>query len=420
MQLISSPCKTAADCFIINRKTIESKKAGEMIKLLISLLLLIILFLAVTFFIRYQNKIKSKIKTEKGIQESTFIKLGGINQFINIRGENTGNPVILVLHGGPGSPISFLGYHWQTGLESDYTLVNWDQRGCGRTFYENPVPKAKSSAESESAAKSTNESAVKTESAPQTAAPVQVPEPAKELSADLLLADIDELVDYLKERFGQEKIIIMGHSWGTVLGSKYVMAHPEKAAAYIGVGQAVDMPAGEALAKDTAVLRAEADGKQKYIEKLNELYNHVAVAKETDMKSFSKMRGMTSKYLVSSGAMHGLQMIMTGLTSPDMSMRDLRWQLLAMLNTKQLFALEAPLLPAIFNFNIYEAGTKYEIPAYFISGDGDWITPYPLVRKYAKTVTAPKKDMILIENTGHSPFIDNPKAFCKAVRKVLK
>ena len=368
-----------------------------MIKLLISLLLLIILFLAVTIFIRHQNKIASKIKTENGIQESTFIKLGGISQFITIRGRNTGNPVILVLHGGPGSPISFLGYHWQTGLETDYTIVNWDQRGCGRTFYENPVPKTKAGTE------------IKTEA-----------EPVKELSAELLLADIDELVDYLTERFGQEKIIIMGHSWGTVLGSKYAMKHPEKAAAYIGVGQAVDMPAGETLAKDTAVLRAEAAGNQKYIDKLQTLYDHVAEAKGSDMKGFIKMRGMTSKYLVSSGAMPGWQMIMTGLTSPDMSLRDLRWQLLAMLNTKQLFVYEASLLPALFEFNIYEDGTKFEIPAYFISGDGDWITPYPLVRKYAKVVTAPKKDMILIENTGHSPFLDNPAAFCKAVRKVLK
>ena len=115
------------------------------------------------------------------------------------------------------------------------------------------------------------------------------------------------------------------------------------------------------------------------------------------------------------------QMIWTGITAPDISMRDLRWQLLSMLRVKKFFELQAPLLPFLFEFNIYNAsGTKYDVPVFFLSGDGDWITPYPLVRKYAKVVTAPKKDMILIENTGHSPFLDNPAAFCKAVRKVLK
>ena len=361
-----------------------------MIKFLIGMLLLILLVIAVTMFVKRQNTKLTRITSEEGIQEAIYIKLGGISQYINIRGENTGNPVILVLHGGPGGAMSFVGYHWQTGLESDYTLVNWDQRGCGRTYYEN---------------------------LPSRSLPLQAPD----LSKDLLLTDLDELVDYLKERFDQEKIIIMGHSWGTILGSQYVLAHPDKAAAYIAVGQAVDMPAGEALAKDTAILRAEVKGNQNYIDKLTALYDIVAPAKGSDMKNFVKMRGMTSKYLLCKESMPAWLMIWTGITAPEISMRDLRWQLLSMMNAKKFFELQAPLLPFLFEFNIYNAsGTKYDVPVFFLSGDGDWITPYPIVRKYAKVVTAPKKDMILIENTGHSPFLDNPQAFCKAVRKALK
>ena len=384
-----------------------------MIKLLVSLLLLILLAAAVTIIMKFQNTRMTKITSKTGIQEGAYVSIGGIRQFVTIRGENTANPVILVLHGGPGGAMSFIGYHWQTGLESDYTLVNWDQRGCGRTYYENLTSKSV-----------TRAAPVSADAAPESAAasnPDAAANPAPLLSKELLLSDLDELVDYLRERFGQEKIIIMGHSWGTILGSQYVLAHPEKSAAYIGVGQAVDMPAAEILAKDTAILRAEAKGDLRYIDKLNALYDITAPAKGTDMKNFIKMRGMTSKYLICKGSMPSWLMIWTGLTSPEMSMRDFRWQMLSMLNVKKYFMLQAPLLQELFDFNIYtESGTRYEVPAFFLSGDGDWITPYPLVRKYAKAVTAPKMDMILIENTGHSPFIDNPPLFCKAVRKVLK
>jgi pimeloyl-ACP methyl ester carboxylesterase len=111
---------------------------------LIALLVIILLFVALIFFLRRQYGRSTKITSENGIQENTFIKLGGMKQFVSIRGKNTANPVILILHGGPGSPISLVGYHWQTGLELDYTLVNWEQRGCGRTYFENLGKKSKS------------------------------------------------------------------------------------------------------------------------------------------------------------------------------------------------------------------------------------------------------------------------------------
>jgi len=377
-------------------------KAGNMIEFLEIVLLIILLLAAaavvVIFIMRRRNAKRTRITSEHGIQESTCIKFGGINQYIHIRGENTGNPVILFLHGGPGGAMSFVGYHWQTALEPDYTIVNWDQRGCGRTFYGNPAPKNERKSSSGNPA----------------------PVSSRELSAELLLRDIDELVEYLKERFGQEKIILMGHSWGTILGSMYSQSHPEKLAAYIGVGQAVNMESGEALAKETAILRAESRKNLKYIDKLSALYDIFFSARGADMKNFIKMRSLTSRYLLCKGGMRGWKMAWTGLTSPDISFRDLRWQILSITRKQKFFALQAPLLPYLFDFNLYAFGTGYEIPVSFISGDGDWITPYPLVRKYAKSVKAPKKDMILLENTGHTPFLDNPKEFCTAVRKVLK
>lgn len=363
---------------------------------LVILLALIVLFAAAILVTRHLNGNRTRITSAGGISESTYVKLGGISQFINIRGQNANNPVILFLHGGPGGAVSFIGYYWQGLLEKDYTIVHWDQRGCGRTYYENFVRAKKAGSVSADGS----------------------PAPS-ELSKGLLLSDLDELVDYLRDRMGQDKITIMGHSWGTVLGSEYVRMHSSKTAAYIGVGQAVDMPGGETLVRETTILRAEYKGKKKDIKRLNALYD-IFSTEETNMKNFMKIRSLTSRYLTCQGAMPGWKMIWTGITSPDMTSRDFRWQMLAMINRKKYFDLQAPLRSDLFTFNLYAFDMEYELPMFFISGDGDWITPYPLVRKYAKSVKAPRKEMVLIENTGHNPYLDNPEAFCKAVRKVLK
>ena len=103
-------------------------------------------------------------------------------------------------------------------LEEDYTFVSWDQRGCGRTYYANPDMDMKT-----------------------------------QLSKEILLKDLDDLVDYLRSRFNADKVILFGHPWGTELGSEYVQKHPEKVKAYLGVGQTVEGFGGYYLAAKEAL-----------------------------------------------------------------------------------------------------------------------------------------------------------------------
>ena len=156
-----------------------SKKLGKARKVmkLIMVAFLILCFLSIVIIgiLRIRNANKSKINTDNGIQENIYVEIGGIEQYLQIRGEDKDNPVILWLHGGPGFPLTYLSYYYQTGLEDDYTIVCWEQRGCGRTYYRN--------------------------------------EPTEDVSVDILLSDMDELIDYLRERFGEERIIIIGQSY---------------------------------------------------------------------------------------------------------------------------------------------------------------------------------------------------------------
>ena len=311
--------------------------------------------------------------------------MNGIRQFVQIRGEDKENPIILMLHGGPGSPITFLSSYYQQELEQDYTLVNFDQRGSGRTYYANQEK--------------------------------DVP-----LSMQAILKDIDGLVDYLRERFGQEKIILLGHSWGTILGSVYIDDHPEKVSAYIGVGQCINNMEGDAFAAEEAIRRAQENEDEQAAVKLSELLFQYSTSTDIAKKFMLTMqiRRTGASYFHYEGEVPMLQTLWLGLSSPDMSFTDMRWFLAMSGPLENFLALEQPLLEDCLTFRLEEMGNEYSVPVYYISGENDWITPTGLVREYYQTVDAPEKEMVILPNAGHSPFVDDPEAFCNAVTSVLQ
>ena len=143
-----------------------------------------------------KNKLKRKIYDEE------YININGILQYLFHAGTDENNPVMLFLHGGPGSAESIFAYSFQEKWEEIYTVVHWDQRGAGKTLTKNP------------------------NSFP---------------TMDLMLEDLYQIIQYLKARYNKGKIILLGHSWGSVLGSTFVLNHPEEVEYYIGVGQVVNM-----------------------------------------------------------------------------------------------------------------------------------------------------------------------------------
>ena len=145
---------------------------------------------------------------KNGIDEAQYIMLGGQEQYILMRGENVNNPVIIYLHGGPSSPDGYVTYGFSDYLVDDYTVISWDQRGCGRTYIHNRNVDVN------------NDTA----------------------SFEQALVDLDQLVDYARTRFHQDKVIILGHSYGTILGSVYSHKYPEKVDTYIGAAQVIQAP----------------------------------------------------------------------------------------------------------------------------------------------------------------------------------
>ena len=147
------------------------------------------------------------VEKEQGVNEEIYVNLQGQEQYLLIKGKDVKNPVIVYLHGGPAGPDSVVTYEWTPYLMDEYTVVVWDQRGCGNTYYRNK-------------GKDPNN---------QTATFPQA------------LEDLDALVDYVCQRFEQEKVIIMGHSYGTLLGSRYAQIHPKKVRHYVGISQVISI-----------------------------------------------------------------------------------------------------------------------------------------------------------------------------------
>ena len=349
----------------------------------VSLSAILVFAFSAVLVARAAKAAQTNINTENGIQESGYVELNGIRQFVQIRGEHQGNPVILMLHGGPGSPVAFLSSYFQRALEKDFTLVNFDQRGSGRTYYANEEVK---------------------------------------LSTQEILSDIDSLVDYLRGRFGQEKVIVLGHSWGTVLGSIYVKEHPEKVTAYIGVGQCVSNMEGDTFAAEEAIRRATENGDERTAGKISELLDQYSGSTHIAKKFMLTMeiRQIGAPYFHYEGESSIPETLWLGLSSPDMSFVDMRWFLKMSGPFEKFLALEEPLLEDCLTFNLEELGSRYAVPVYYISGEHDWITPTDLVKEYYQTLEAPEKEMVVLPNAGHSPFLDDPETFCAAVKDTLQ
>jgi pimeloyl-ACP methyl ester carboxylesterase len=357
-----------------------------MLILLITLCAVVSLIALTVMSFRINNSLKSKIDTTVGVQENVYIHIGGIEQYMQIRGEDRNNPVILWLHGGPGFPLTYLSYYYQTELEKDYTIVCLEQRGCGRTYYRN---KDKESGNT---------------------------------TVEQLLSDTNEVVDYLLKRFGKEKIIIMGQSWGTVLGMEYINLRPEKVSAYIGVGQVTDFSEGKIYAATTAAKIATASGNSDDAKILAQGANQLSETnsiEKLDVKTIEEMIITTAKYLQGEGEMSGVKQMFTGITSPEMSWSDAKWFLFAS-NTQNIIASQNKLIDYMyFRFDIANLSREYDVPICFIQGEDDYITPTKLVEDYYLSVTTEKKEIVTIENAGHTPFLDNPKQFCEAVKAFL-
>ena len=362
-------------------EVVTRKKTGPAVKAMRAITAIpvsaLLLLAIVAIAGRNINWFKSYIDTSKGINEASYIEIGGQEQYISIRGRDINNPVIVYIHGGPAGPDSAIMPVFTDPLIDKYTVVCWDQRGCGRTYFRN----SKTDPEN------------------------------KTVSFDQALKDTDELVDYILERFEQDKVIIMGHSYGTIVGTRYVQLHSEKVSAYIGIGQFVNAIGSDNIAYRDALDKAKANGEDTaVIEKAYRDY-----LEGDSLNEYLALRRATSKY---HPAPNQANTIVLALFSPYTGVDDVRWVLLQE-DTDRYYDLELDLMNTAHTFDIYDYPLVYDVPVCFISGDTDYICNSTLTESFCDDITAPYKSFTAITGDGHSPQYSSPDTFGYLVTRFL-
>jgi len=337
-------------------------------------IIIVILVIAIVFFPSFTPKIRDgKFRVVgNSIAELSAIEIGGIEQTIMIRGVDKDKPIVLFLHGGPG--YSFISYarQYQQDLEQNFVVVNWDQRGSGKS-YSSDIDRLT-------------------------------------MSQDQLESDTLELIDYLLYRFDREKVYIVGHSWGTVLGIETIQNAPEKVFAYVGIGQVIDDVDGERISYNYVLEKAVTDNNDKALMDLKEIGGPPYENSKTDTfvqrKWLKHYGGYETEVITLNQIIKGI------LFSPEYSWNDGIKFLQG--NTFSIETLFLNREKADFR----EKYTQFEVPVYFCAGRYDYNTPSSLVEEYYNLIEAPKKNFYWFDKSAHEPHLVELKKFSKIMDEI--
>ena len=302
-----------------------------------------------------------------------YVELNGIKQYLLHYPARRSKAVVLYLHGGPGSSTAHFAYYVdELARTNSITIVYWDQRGTGKTYGKNKKV-------------------------------------AHRVEIDEMVEDTKEVVEYLKKRYDVDKIVILGHSWGTVLGSQFVLKYPESVLAYVGVGQVVNMIENERVGYEKLVEEVKKANNEKDLNTISELgeypeknYNPVMLEKIT------KIRKLQSKYDLAVSPSWRLIRIM--MKSPVFKWKDI----LDMMGSQKV---NNELLRYLIEYDLTE--TEYSIPVYYILGDKDYQTPYSLGIEYLKKINAPRKKLVLVSGAGHDLPLTHAREFFEHMDQII-
>jgi pimeloyl-ACP methyl ester carboxylesterase len=289
---------------------------------------------------------------------------------VTIRGRDPANPLLLVLHGGPGfamGPFAKTLHAW----EHDFTVVNWDQRGAGRTFGRNG--KSGSGA----------------------------------LTLGRMVVDGVELAEQLRRRFPDQPLVLMGWSWGSLLGVEMVRARPDLFAAYVGVGQVVDMPRGEAMSYFGTIDKLRAQGDERRAAALEA----IGPPPYPSQKELIKQRRMLVSTMPKAERRVLSRAPLDLLLAPDSRLKDLPDYFGGV-----QFSL-ASLWSQVGEWRLADGGLELAVPVVFIEGELDIQVPAALVTELSAKLKAPAVELVTIPGAAHAALVTHPDEFKKALRE---
>jgi len=308
-----------------------------------------------------------QIVSPNGIDETLQVPINGTMQWISVRGRDRDNPILLFIHGGPGAPEMPTRWTFQSGWEDYFTVVQWDQRGSGKTYRANDPAKI-----------------------------------APTMTLEQMHEDAAAMVDYLRKTYRKPKIFVLGHSWGSVLGLELAKDHPDWLYAYIGMGQVIDTEANERAGYADTLKAAEDAHDEKAVAELRALAPYPEKDGALPLDKINTER----KWSVHFGGLsyrrdsYAYYYNATEL-SPDYDDADR-----AAIDKGSELSL-GHLLPAFARVN-YEDTTQFRCPIVIFAGRHDDTTPSGVTAEWFKRVDAPFKKLVWFENSAHMMQIEEP------------
>lgn len=320
--------------------------------------------LAYRAYRQHQNARVFAIRTRSGIDEALFVRIGGIDQWVQIRSEDHANPIILVLHG--GMALSYMTFTpvfqpW----EKHFTVVQWDRRGVGKTFGRN---RRKGHGE---------------------------------MSLQRMVLDGIELAEWLRKRLQKDKLILLGHSMGSIVGVAMAKRRPDLFDAYVGTEQVVAMARNEATSYQMMLTRLRGVGDEKSIR----ILERIGPPPYPNIRAWGAKQQQMGKVDVDYRRMARRTIPSMLLFSPTYSLKDL-FDFIAgnQFSGERLFA-------EWMAFDAKKLGTRFDTPILIIQGEADVMAPTALVAEWFETIEAPKKEFVAIEPGGHLTMFTMPGLF---------
>jgi pimeloyl-ACP methyl ester carboxylesterase len=320
-----------------------------------------------------------KIVAPNGVEELVAIPVNGTQQWLSIRGRDRRNPILLVLHGGPGSPTMPAAYTFQSPWEDYFTVVEWDQRGAGKTYGSND-PKAL----------------------------------AGTMTVEQMTSDAEEVIRYLQTTYDKKKIFLLGHSWGSVLGVEVAQRHPEWLYAYLGVGQMVNMQKSEKIGYDFALQQAR---EQHNGEAEKELLAIAPYPGDAGSMTFEKIGAQRKWLMYYGGLTYGRKDFSydanAGELSPDYTEKDLD-----SVDDGGLYSV-THLLGQLMAMN-FDAVTTFRCPVFLFDGRRDYATSHELAAEWFKEIKAPEKEFVWFDHSAHMVMQEEPGRFLYSLVKDVR
>lgn len=307
-----------------------------------------------------------RVTAPNGVEDSFIAELNGTRQYVSVRGNDRDNPIILFVHGGPAAPELPISWAFQRPWEEFFTVVQWDQRASGKSF------------------------------------PLNEPEKITEtLTPEQYRDDVIALIETLSRRYGKDKVILIGHSWGSIPGLMAAAARPDLVHAYVGVGQIIDFREGERLGYEATLSAARADGNTQAIAELEAIAPYPGDG-PFDIEKTALQRKWSIHYgFLTAGRNNADAYFRAYRLSPEYGPDDIKaWGQGSAFTMERLF-------PKLADISFNDV-TTMGAPVVMFMGRDDYTTPNAPIERWLDALDAPAKAGVRFDHSAHVIPADEP------------